>query len=90
MTLWELMVEVTLAEIRVSGYCCAQADCDEVATAIVHWPSGDTRCCPRHVTGWARIAEAMAVNLHSTALPVKRFEPAPDDSSIRFGLLEIR
>lgn len=91
MTLWNLLAEVTLAELAAIGYCCTQRDCDEIAIATVHWPSGDTRCCDRHVAGWFRVAEAMGLrNLQTTPLPVRRFDVAPDDPArLRAEQLEL-
>jgi hypothetical protein len=91
MTFAALMFEIVLADMKAIGYRCTQADCDQIAVATVHWPSGDTRCCDMHVAGWFRIAEAMGLlNLKTTPLPVRRFDVAPDDpATIRASLLEL-
>ena len=89
MTLWDLFVEVVFAELTAIGYCCGSSGCDEIATCTAHWPGQDGRQCDRHRAGLERIAEAMGFKLHTTPLPVRRFSPPPNDSAIRFGLIEI-
>lgn len=94
MTLWHLLAELALSDIAAIGYACEQRgrdlDCDELAVGVVHWPSGDSRCCTRHVERWHQIAEAMGItNLQVTPLPVKRALTFTDDASVRFSLLEL-
>ncbi len=89
MTWWALMFELVLADLKEIGYACDTPGCCEIATVIAHWPGQDAKRCEGHRVGACRIAEALGFPLHTTPLPVRRFDVAPDDAAVRAGLLEL-
>jgi hypothetical protein len=87
MTAWYLYCALHLDELTVLGPKCEQHDCDGLQAGLVHWPSGATRCCERHVARWRRIAEAMGV--HLVVDPIAWTPPQLDDAELRFRLMEL-
>lgn len=96
MTLWEVLALATLDDIAEIGLACEQLvgrdrlPCLEVAVGVVHWPSGDVRCCALHTRAWHDIAIAMGIhNLQVTPSPVRRVPTFEDAAATRASLLDL-
>lgn len=92
MTTWELYCAVWLdGEITVLGPKCHTANCAEVATARVHWPTGPIEVCEDCAERRRLIAErGLAMHLYVEAVRFKPVGPrAPDDTEQRMRLLEL-
>lgn len=99
MTTWQLLAEMTFADIRELGYQCESTleqrggdreRCCEIAVVTTFWPARPgLRQCEQHRAWTARVGGAMGFTPHTTPLPVRRNDPAPDDAAERFALMEL-